>query len=275
MGKRFVIGGGTSGIGREAATQLVREGHDVLLLGRDVDKGNRARDELTAHGPGAADFLACDLSTHQGVRRAAAAIADAWPVIDGLLLGQGVLMLRDARTGDGLHPIVATNYLSRYHLTQRLLPCLRAAPAPTVVLVVAGVKLPGRIDFTRFPRFEGRFPGPAGLMAVQLANYHYAKHLAATEPTLRAAVTNAGVAVTGIMRDMPLPLRVLFPLVAPLMTIPVQQSAANPVWLSTHDGWPSGTYWPKPGDTDARIPLTLDDAVTAQVLAESRALTGA
>lgn len=273
MAKKFVISGGNSGIGLEAGRQLVALGHHVILLGRDAAKGQAALEKLKG-GPGTAEFLAADLSTHAATAKCAQELAAAHPVIDGLILGAGVLMTRDERTADGLHPIMAVNYLSRYHLAQRLMPQLKKASAPTIVLLVPGVPLTSKIDFADFPRFASGF-GLGKLGQVQIANYHYVAHLAKAEPGVRAAVMNVGLVATEIMREMPAAMRVIFSLVGPIVHIPVERSASNAVWLSTHDGWASGSYWKKPGKPEVSEKLSFDAAVTDKVIAISKELTGA
>ncbi len=272
MAKTIVISGGNSGIGLEAGRQLAREGHQVVLLGRDATKGALAAKEAG----GGAEFIACDLSTHAGVKAVAEKLAAAYPKIDGLILGAGVLTTKDLRTSDGLNAVFATNYLSRYHLAQRLLPNLKAAGNATVVLLVAGVNLATRIDFNRFPRYEP-WPGMSALNGVQIANYHFAKHLAASEPSVKVGVCNVGLVKTDIMRAMPAPARIGFALLAPLITVSVQTAAANPVWLSTTSEWKSGTYWPKPGKREVMVELAqaIEPDATAKVAQISRELTGA
>jgi len=269
--KTIVISGGNSGIGLEAARQLTAAGHRVVLLGRDADKGRRAVESLGAGDR--ARFQAADLATHAGVRAAAERLLADEPRIDALLLGAGVLTTADKRTADDLHVVFATNYLSRYHLAQRLLPSLREAKG-AIVLLVAGVSLKATIDFATFPRFKP-FPGLRALMAVQIANYHYVQHLAKAAPEVRAAAVNVGLVKTEIMRDMPAFMRAMFTLLGPLVTIPVEKAAANAVALCTSDGWPSGIYLPKPGKRDVVTSLALDLAVTDRVITASRELTGA
>ena len=271
--KKFVISGGNSGIGLEAARQLVSQGHHVVLLGRDAAKGSAAVQSIS-QGSGKAEFLPVDLSTHAGVRAAADQLLAAHPKLDGVLMGAGVLTIADVRTGDDLHPVFAVNYLSRYHLTQRLLPALRGSPAGKVVLLVAGVPLTTKIDFDLFPKFKP-FPGMGKLSQIQIANYHYVQHLAGADKQVAAAVVNVGLVKTEIMRDMPLPMKMGFALFGPLITIPVSRAAANPVHLLTHDGWTSGGYWAKPGKADQVTPLQLDAKETERVIASSRELTGA
>ncbi len=270
--KKVLISGGNSGIGLEAGRQLVAQGHQVVLIGRDPAKGRAAVEGLG--GSAKAEFLTADLATHAGVRAAADQVLSKHPRLDALLLGAGVLTLKDSRTADDLNPVFAVNYLSRYHLAQRLLPAVRGTPAGKVVLLVAGVPLDTAIDFSVFPKFRP-FPGMRSLSSVQIANYHYIAHLARAEKDLAAAVVNVGLVKTGIMRDMPLAMRVAFAVLGPVMTIPVECAAANPVHLCTTDGWPSGSYWAKPGQSGQITPLRLDAGVTDKVIAVSRELTGA
>src|SRR5438105_2765942 len=110
MGKTFVISGGSSGIGLEAGRQLAAQGHHVVLLGRDAAKGKSAVQSIK-QSSGSAEFQESDLSTHAGVREAAEKVARAHPRIDGLILGAGMLVPKDVRTSDGLHPIFSVNYL--------------------------------------------------------------------------------------------------------------------------------------------------------------------
>ena len=267
--RTIVISGGNSGIGLEAGRQLAAKGHHVVLLGRDELKGKAAVAEMRGKG-GTAEFVACDLATHAGVRAASEAVLAKHAKLDGLLLGAGVLTTKDQRTADDLHVVFAVNYLSRYHLAQRLLPAVHGGK---IVLLVAGVKLTSKIDFGVFPQLKP-FPGMGSLSSVQIANYHYVQQLAKSAPQVSAAVVNVGLVKTEIMRDMPFVMKAGFALLGPLVTIPVEKAAANPVHLLTTDGWRSGSYWAKPGKADQVTPLALDVSVGERVVAVSRELTG-
>lgn len=270
--KTIVITGGNSGIGLEAGRQLVGLGHRVVLLGRSAAKGEAAAKQLGDK----ASFHVADVSTHAGVKAAAEVIASKHASIDALIHSAGHLTIAEQRTADDLHPVFAVNYLSRYHLTQRLLPLLRKSERAKVVMIVAGVPLTTKTDFTIFPHYKP-FPGMSALSSTQIANYHYAAHLAANEKGLLAGCTNVGLVKTEIMREMPALMRGLFTVFSPIVTIPVSRAAANPVHLVTHDDWASGSYWPKPGRLDkvnALAPV-LDAAETAKVMQISRDLTGA
>src|SRR5712692_813634 len=68
-----LITGGTSGIGRAVANKLAQMGVHVLVVGRNVERGEKTIAEIRAAG-GQADFISSDLrdasSAHQVARRA-------------------------------------------------------------------------------------------------------------------------------------------------------------------------------------------------------------
>lgn len=268
----ILITGGNSGIGLQAARDLLSLGHRVLLLGRDQRKGDAA---VTSFGEtsGRAAFLAVDLSTHAGVREAAKLVVERHERLDAAVHCSGVLTFEDERTADGLHPFFAVNYLSRYHLTQLLLPALRLSDRGKVVMVTSKFPLTTRIDFQLYPKFEP-FNFFKMTAQIQIGNHHYAAHLAREEPSLLAGVINAGAARTGIWRKLPWYVRTLTTLVGPLLMDPVTRSAANPVAATQSDDWASGTYWEKPGKFERKTAIDLDAATTQRVMSISRELTG-
>jgi NAD(P)-dependent dehydrogenase (short-subunit alcohol dehydrogenase family) len=65
-----LITGGTSGIGRAAANKLAQLGIHVLVVGRNVERGERTVAEIRAAG-GKADFIPSDLRDAPGVSEVA------------------------------------------------------------------------------------------------------------------------------------------------------------------------------------------------------------
>ncbi len=85
QGKTALITGGTSGIGRAVAERLAREGVDVIISGRDENRGREVVEAVTAAG-GQARFIAADLASFEDVRRLAEATSD----VDVLVNNAGV-----------------------------------------------------------------------------------------------------------------------------------------------------------------------------------------
>ncbi|MER7702537.1 SDR family NAD(P)-dependent oxidoreductase [Kitasatospora sp. NPDC097605] len=271
--KTIVIAGGNSGIGRQAAHTLLADGNRLVILGRDPGKGEAALASFGAVA-GRASFLAGDLSTHDGVRDAARRILDEHENISTLIHTTGVLTVAESRTADGLHPFFAVNYLSRYHLTQLLLPALHRAERPTVLMMTAAVAPSEEADFARFPKFP-TFNFNRDRKPVQLGNHHYAAHLTRTEPGLAAGVINAGAVKTDIMRAAPWYMKAGAKVLGPIMFDSVETAAHNVVEATRSDTWQSPLYWGKPGRFEQRAPIMLDTTTTQALMDTSRALTGA
>jgi 3-oxoacyl-[acyl-carrier protein] reductase len=84
-GKRFVVGGGSRGLGRAVAEQLVAEGARVLLVARDEAGVARAAAELGDDAFG----LAADLSTRECVDDVVSSAAITLGGVDGVLVNAG------------------------------------------------------------------------------------------------------------------------------------------------------------------------------------------
>ncbi len=65
-----LVTGGTSGIGRAAANKLAQLGYYVLVVGRNVQRGEKTVAEIRAAG-GKADFISSDLRDASNAREVA------------------------------------------------------------------------------------------------------------------------------------------------------------------------------------------------------------
>ena len=128
-GKRALICGGSSGLGRAVATALAAEGAHVALLSRNAEALQAVADELNAAGPGRAVVVTADLADHEALLRAVDAAED--------LLGGHIEILLNNTGGpppsgvSNLEPAVWRDHfesmvLSVFRLTDRVLPGMRA-----------------------------------------------------------------------------------------------------------------------------------------------------
>jgi NAD(P)-dependent dehydrogenase (short-subunit alcohol dehydrogenase family) len=85
-GKTYVITGGNSGLGLEAAKILAGKGGRVVITARDEGKAADALAHVRAAAPGAAvDFVRLDLADLDSVVAGAAALREKCPRIDAMI----------------------------------------------------------------------------------------------------------------------------------------------------------------------------------------------
>ena len=105
-GARFLITGGTSGLGFESAKALVAKGAHVTITARNEVKGIAAMQST-----GAQEFLELDLADLASVRRAAATINEPFNVV---LLNAGIMVPPFGKTVDGFESQLGTNFLGHF-----------------------------------------------------------------------------------------------------------------------------------------------------------------
>lgn len=125
-----VITGASSGIGKETAKALVKQGWNVIGLGRNPERCQQAEQEIAAQDDaGTLRMLCGDLAELADVRRIAAEIAQHTDRIDALLNNAGGVNRERQLTRDGHEYTFAGNHLGHFLLLQEVLPLLRHAAA--------------------------------------------------------------------------------------------------------------------------------------------------
>ncbi|GGS52202.1 SDR family NAD(P)-dependent oxidoreductase [Streptomyces griseoviridis] len=131
----ILITGASDGLGRALAEDLARDGHHLLLHGRDA-----ARLAQVAGVTGGEVFSA-DLASLSATRRLAAEITARYDRLDVLVNNAGVGFRAGSAdrevSADGHELRLAVNYLAPVLLTQELLPLLRKAAAARIVNVAS------------------------------------------------------------------------------------------------------------------------------------------
>lgn len=91
-GKRYLITGGNSGIGYEAAAHLRRANADVFIASRSSSKGTQAVASLAQiEGRGATEFIQLDLASLDSIRAANEAIRRHTDGLDAVINNAGVM----------------------------------------------------------------------------------------------------------------------------------------------------------------------------------------
>ncbi len=133
-GKRVLITGAGSGIGRALAIACAEKGAKILMTGRRRDP--LAETAALLPDPAEARIVAVDIANAMG-RRALCMAVDDFGSIDVLVNNAGqVLVGRVEEYGDAaLEAMIRTNVQAPIALVRDLLPALRRSPSPCVVNV--------------------------------------------------------------------------------------------------------------------------------------------
>jgi NAD(P)-dependent dehydrogenase (short-subunit alcohol dehydrogenase family) len=170
-GRLAVITGATGGLGYETALALAKAGAEVLVTGRNAEKGRIAIERIQRAVPSAnARFESLDLASLASIRAFAASMTANGRPLDLLVNNAGVMDLPTRRlTEDGFEMQFGTNHLSHFALTGLLLPLLRKAQAPRVVNVSSLAHRGGKIDFDNL-QGERKYRPWAAYQQSKLAN---------------------------------------------------------------------------------------------------------
>jgi short-subunit dehydrogenase len=132
--RRALVTGASSGIGRELAIELARQGVDLVLVARREDRLNQLADEIRKLGRRAVT-VAGDVTDPAARRRALDAARDQLGGLDILVNNAGIGAhgrFADADPGR-VRPIFEVNFFAPLEFTREALPLLRAGQQPIVV----------------------------------------------------------------------------------------------------------------------------------------------
>lgn len=138
-GKRVLVTGATSGIGKETAAGIARLGAEVHVLGRSPEKLQATLTELRAAVPDAS-FVAqtCDLSSLADVRRFCEDFRGRVPSLHALIHNAGSMAAERTETGEGHEQTLATHVLGPHLMTHLLRQPLAAADGASVLFMSSG-----------------------------------------------------------------------------------------------------------------------------------------
>ena len=152
--RRILLTGGSSGIGFEAATLLLKAGHHLTLPCRDATTAAALCERLG----GRIETPICDLADLSSIDRCAASLLAKGEPIDSLVLNAGLQYSGGAEprwSAQGYELTIAVNHLGHQALLQQLLPLLLRGTAPRLVVTASDVHDPSTAG--------GKVGRPAGL----------------------------------------------------------------------------------------------------------------
>jgi NAD(P)-dependent dehydrogenase (short-subunit alcohol dehydrogenase family) len=235
-GKRVLVTGANTGIGKWTAIGLARLGASIVLHARSAEKGRAAQDEVRRMGGSdAVELVLADFSSLAAVRRLAAEVLERFPRIDVLVNNAGLIVGKRAESADGFELTLAVNHLAPFLLTNLLLERIVDSAPARIVNVASRAHLRGAIDFDDLDSRHG-YEGMKAYSRSKLANILFTRELArrlegtrVTANCLHPGVVRSDFGADGDLRGV---MRVGWAVMQPFLLSP-EQGADTSIWLAS------------------------------------------
>jgi retinol dehydrogenase 14 len=233
-GKTVLITGGTSGIGKATAVAMAAMGANVVITGRNAERGEAAVEEIKGQSTDAAvELILADLSLQSEVRRLAGTFLARHDRLDVLANNAGVVQSKRTETPEGIETTLAINHLAPFLLTNLLLDRLKESAPGRVITTSSEAQRWGSMDFGDL-QSRRKYKAMSVYGMTKLANimftYELADRLQGTGITANClhpggVNTNFGLNNSG-------PTTLLFRAFKPFMRSP-EQGADTLIWLAS------------------------------------------
>ena len=239
--KIILVTGASSGIGRVTALELARQGHTLIIHGRNEQKTREVLDEIIATtGNEDVRMLTADLSLMAEVKAFADKIAQEYDHLDVLINNAGGQFgeMRQA-TSEGHERTFAINTLAPFLLTRLLMPLLEKSKSARVVTVSsASYQQGGEVDWNDI-EFEKKYSltrsyGQSKRYVWWLMRQFAVELEKRGVKNVTVNTCEPGSAKTNLARESQKELwfRILLVLWKPMMWS-VEKAAATSIWLAT------------------------------------------
>ncbi|MEF9915490.1 SDR family NAD(P)-dependent oxidoreductase [Streptomyces sp. P5-A9] len=242
--KTIVITGASDGTGLSAARRLVRDRHQVIIVGRSPDKTRAAARELGT------DFFTADFARLDDVRALASQLAARCPRIDVLANNAGAILGERTVTADGFEESFQVNYLAPFLLTNLLIGNLLAGGASVIQTSSNAARLSSHVDLDDLDNSRRHSPVRAYSNAkMELILFTQELHRRYRSQGLSAVAFHPGGVCSNFARNSRSPVGTLFRSPIPRLFFQSPDKAARQLlWLATSEpdqSWQSGGYYEK------------------------------
>jgi NAD(P)-dependent dehydrogenase (short-subunit alcohol dehydrogenase family) len=232
--KICLVTGANSGIGKVTAKVLAAGGATVIMVCRNRDKGEAARDEIIGETRNEnVDLMLADFSELDQIRRLAAEVKAKYPRLNTLVNNAGAYNGKRTLTPDGYETTFAVNHLGYFLLTVELLELLKSSAPARIVNVASEAHRNSHINFDDL-NLENGYSGWKSYAQSKLANvlftYELARRLAGTGVT--ANCMHPGFVGTNIFNNVRGVGGMIVRLIAPFMRTP-EKGADTIIWLAS------------------------------------------
>jgi NAD(P)-dependent dehydrogenase (short-subunit alcohol dehydrogenase family) len=212
--KVAIVTGASSGIGHGLTAELLNRGLHVIAVSRYTEKAKRTFRRLSRRGD--IEWLSADLSSLSEVRKLVSLIKMKYKSINILFNIAGCIKVDLEKSVDDLEYMFATNYLSHFLLTNKLIPLLKKSDNSRVITISGeghrecfpGDIRPEKINYDKLLTIDNFESGLASRQIV-LAKILFTYELSSRIQDLNIETCSfcPGSTRTNIMHDFPWPVR--------------------------------------------------------------------
>ncbi len=173
--KTVIITGGTSGIGLALAMRFAGKGNNVVLLGRDADRGLRAVKTVMERVSGAkCSYIPCDVRNIHDCKNAAQKVADLYGHIDALVNSAGIYFERaiEDMTEEDFYLIMDINFKGTYFMTQQVAAEMKKQGFGVIVNISSDAGVHGNMLCSAYCASKGAVNLFTKAMALELAPWN-------------------------------------------------------------------------------------------------------
>lgn len=255
--KTILITGSTSGMGKAAATALAKQGHRIIIHGRDKAETQKVQQQIVAESNNPdVDYLIADLFLMSEVRKMAADFRKKYDRLDVLYNNAGATMGKDREeTTEGIEKTIALNLIAPFLLTSLLLDNLQKSKDARIINTAsAGHSFMARPDFNDIECEQGYTPnrayGNAKLFLIMVSQVMDKKLRQKAMQHVKVNTLHPGIVINkgmiATLESKGFLGKILMPLLR-LLTKTPEQGADTGVYLATSDEVKevSGLYFSK------------------------------
>lgn len=180
MQKIILITGANSGLGFEAAKQLAKQGHEIILLCRNKEKGTQAVADIKSYsGNEQIHLYSANLAIQKSVEEVAQQIKKDYNRLDVLLNNAGGVFSEFQLSEDGIEMTMANNHFNYFWLTYYLFDLLKNGINARIINVASDSHYSAKkIDIESFYKKKGRYFVMSAYEQSKLANVLFTYMLA-------------------------------------------------------------------------------------------------